>query len=355
MNQLLRRSSLANFSKIKNFKAFIISSNCSALAVHCNFPVFGMTSTPQYFHSSLQLKSNTEAEEKRRREKYESVIIEARNAYYNKEFDKAIMMCSNVLKLDKDYKDAIGLRGLCYYYVGKYESSLADLDKYLEQNVIDFETTLHRAYCNFKLMRFEDMLTDLNAIIFVTSPSEFPNRFIDARLMRANYYLMTRDVDLAFADLHAIENNLGNSSFALQNEQLAQFYEGIALCYAARSQHDKSAFYLTELIEKGYKNQGKTPDANINLKRALSYVECCNFEKAIEDIDLYISSKGFMEMPGVFILKAKALFGMKQYQKALEEVSTFEELDFVKRNPFMIAPEWLDEAKHIKEECKKHL
>ncbi|KAG2388106.1 hypothetical protein C9374_000956 [Naegleria lovaniensis] len=286
-------------------------------------------------------------------DKYESLITKARDLYHDKEYEKAIKICSSILEAKSDYQAAYGIRGLCNYFMEKHEAALSDLNRYLEVSTVDFDTTLYRAYCNFKLFRFDEMLKDLNAILFVTSPSENPSRFIAARLLRSNYYLISRDVDLAFADLHAIENHLGEPNFILDLDQQAQFYEGISLCYTTRGQHDKAVFYLTELIEKVHMN-GRQNKA-LNLKRAFSLVELKQFDKALPDIDSYISENGTDEMPAVLILRAKTLHGLGKYKEALADLDKLNKSQVLKMHPYLIDEQWLEEAQQIRAKCEEQI
>ncbi|KAF0982039.1 hypothetical protein FDP41_011900 [Naegleria fowleri] len=286
-------------------------------------------------------------------DKYERMTTKARDLYHDKEYEKAINICTSVLEAKPDYHNAFGIRGLCNYYIEKYESAISDLNRYLEVSSMDFDTTLYRAYCNFKLYRFDEMLKDLNAIVFVTSPSEHPTRFIASRLLRSNYYLICRDADLAFADLHAIENHLGQPNFILSLDQQAQFYEGISLCYAARGLHEKAVFYLTELIEKVHKNEGQ--NRALNLKRAFSLVELKQFERALSDIDAYISEKGINEMPAILILRAKALHGLGKFKEALTDLEKLNKSQVLKMHPYLIDEKWLEESKKIRAKCEAEL
>jgi len=314
--------------------------------------------TRRWFHTSERKFNDVEA---LNADRFASQLVDARNLYYNKEYDKSIALCNRILAQEKEHHHAKGLRGLCYYHQGRFESALNDLEQYLQMNLLDFESKLFKAYCLFKLQRFDEMLEELNSIIFVTSPSDDPARFISSRLLRSNYYIMARDVDLAFSDLHAIEQHLNKPNFIVEGEQLAQFYEGISMCYAHMGQHEKAVFYLSEYIDKfpstrpNIASINTEHDKNLNLKRAISNVELFNFTEALKDIDIYISDKGLNEMPGVLILRAKALAGLERYKEAHSDIERFHRLDVVKMYPYMLDPAWLEEADKIRTLCEQKM
>ncbi|KAL9650497.1 hypothetical protein ABK040_004716 [Willaertia magna] len=363
-NFIVYGSNFASFRNLARSKVFVKKSN----RLGCIFFIQpnNLNKVKQYssFHTNLFIENNNQDSPKNQEKDFifsedqvNPLLLEARKFYYDKQFDNAISLCNKLINQitsndnsDKYY--AFGIRGLCHYKKEQFEKALNDLNKYLEVNTIDFETKLFRANCNYQLYRFDEMLKDLNEIIFVTSPSGDPSRFVSSRLLRASYYLLS-DLNQAFSDLHAIENNLHQPSIVLIEDQLKLFYEGLSLCYASRGEHAKAIHYLNSYIDY-LTSKEEIVDANIHLKRAISLMELGQFDKALNDINLFIEQKGiYNEMIGIMSIKAKCLFELKQYKEAKECAEEF--LDNHTKFSHFTAEDMIEQAKRTREESMKFL
>jgi tetratricopeptide (TPR) repeat protein len=117
------------------------------------------------------------------------------NCYYRlADYKKAIDDFSEAIKLNADKTNAYSNRANCFKEIGKFEEALFDLNKAIELDPCYAKAYNNRGHLNYTMGKFEDALDDYNRAISMDSQYE------TAHLNRANVLFDMKKYDEAIRD-----------------------------------------------------------------------------------------------------------------------------------------------------------
>ena len=318
---------------------------------------------------------NQEISEKRENEKNPTAwdcFYRANKASDNQEYEKAIELYDEAIKLNdkftwayfnrglahkdlgnhqealEDYNKAIALdsedvdayinRGLVYEALKEYEKALADYDKAIALNTEDADVYNNRGIVYEALKEYEKALADYDKAIALNTEDA------DAYINRGNVYRTLKEYEKALADY--------DKAIALDLEY-AMAYSNRGNVYTTLKEYEKALIDYEKAIEldpkyaNAYNNRGCTYDAMGEYEKALA-----DYDKALEldsnhaDAydsrgDTYIHLGRYQEaveactkaieldpkLKEAYLTRAKAYRAMGEYEKALADYDKALELD----------------------------
>jgi len=191
-----------------------------------------------------------------------------RGLIYKREnnFDKALEMYNNAIKLNKVEKDALINRGNIYFNRGQYEPAIADYDACL---AIDSTTQLaieNRGAAYAATGKFDKALADMNRAIKMNPNTEngYANRGVIYQTMNRHEEAITdftRHMEVNHKKNADILNSIGVSYLRLK-----EYDKALDVISQAIDMGPKGAFYLNRAI--AYKELGRKAEAKADAIKA---------------------------------------------------------------------------------------
>ena len=190
-------------------------------------------------------------------------LAEGRKLHYARNYDGAIKLYNESIKLNSKFSEAYNSRGISYYYMGQYERAIQDFDK-----AIYLDTNNYHAYCNRgtaygkDLQKYDKAFNDFNVAIKIN-----PN-YYDAYLGRGVVYYYFKQYENAIQDYIKTIQLKPNYAMAYNNlgiiqSNLKQYEQAI--------QNYNKAILLKPDLDLAYNN------------RAVAYFMLKNFKQAFDD------------------------------------------------------------------------
>jgi tetratricopeptide (TPR) repeat protein len=101
--------------------------------------------------------------------KWRVIETEADTLFEHQDFKKAIELYTKVIELsklkDKDSKDVLYKRSVCYYSIGEFDKALLDVNTFISEQPNIPQAKFLRAFINRELGNAEAQLSDLNELL----------------------------------------------------------------------------------------------------------------------------------------------------------------------------------------------
>ena len=207
-----------------------------------------------------------DAKQSERRAWISQILSEAISAVNGKEFDKAIMLCNQVLKLDDRNTPAYNMKGIAYAEKKEYDKAIDCFNRAIELKPDDSGYVYNRAKMFYQSNRYQEALTDCNMAISLDARSTFYT-------LRAAIKQKLEDIPGALADVSKaieldpndakcyfnrglIKNSLGDVSGAIEDYKKyieldpshAEVYNSLAYAYMKLEQYDIAYSYVEKAI-----------------------------------------------------------------------------------------------------------
>ncbi|MEW6536812.1 MAG: tetratricopeptide repeat protein [Candidatus Auribacterota bacterium] len=202
-------------------------------------------------------------------------------------------------------------RAYCYYMTGDKNSSLRDITNAINQDNSDPGFYAFRAKIYTELNQLNDALADYDRCIALNPNSwEYFNQ-------RAQIYVSQAQYTEATADF---------SSVLKMNPELKEIRVARAYCYFKLDDYDKA---LTDFLQANMLNSKHkiiSPfETTARLHRAVQFINEKQFDDAVEDLSCLIES--FPEQGEYRFYRGLAWYYKKEYQKALDDIHSAEQID----------------------------
>jgi clan AA aspartic protease (TIGR02281 family) len=152
-----------------------------------------------------------------------------------KKYDALVKEASRLIVLSPEYAEAYDYRSMGYYYLGKYDSAIADA--YVAMTLDERNTRLRDNYFIYAKKNFSLAIAKLSTLI-----NEFPNKD-RLRKLRAEIYVEKKDFELAMEEFNTI--------FDIIPANLTSYYLGKrAEIYSEMGLHEQSIQDYSKAIEQ---------------------------------------------------------------------------------------------------------
>lgn len=207
-----------------------------------------------------------DAKQSERRAWVSQIISEAISAINGKEFDKAIMLCDQVLKLDDRISTAYNMKGIAYAEKKEYAKAIDCFNQAIELKPDDSGYVYNRAKMFYQSNRYQEALSDCNKAISLDARSTFYT-------LRAAIKQKLEDIPGALADVSKsieldpndaksyfnrglLKNNLGDVRGAIEDYEKyieldssnAGVYNTLAYAYMKMERYDIAYSYVEKAI-----------------------------------------------------------------------------------------------------------
>ena len=207
-----------------------------------------------------------DAKQSERKAWISQILSEAISSFNGKEYDKTIMLCNQVLKLDNRLSSAHNLKGIAFAEKKEEEKAIDSFNKAIELEPNNSGYIYNRAKFNYQSKRYTEALIDCNMAIRLEENSEFYT-------LRAAAKQKLQDISGALADVSkSIELNpndaksyfnrgflkmsLGDTNGAIEDYKKhveldpsnAEVYNSIAYAYMKIGQNDLAFDYVEKAI-----------------------------------------------------------------------------------------------------------
>ena len=145
------------------------------------------------FIGSLLLMS---VQSKKVKQSPDQLNIQAIRQIEIEQYDSAIVLFNELLKIDPTYPDAYYNRGGCKQFVGNHSGAIFDFDHAIKLNPKDEDCYYSRGLSKFEIKAFRGALQDFNKVI------DLKPHYIEAFYDRAFCYKALDMNDHACADFH---------------------------------------------------------------------------------------------------------------------------------------------------------
>ena len=136
-----------------------------------------------------------DAKQSERKAWISQILSEAINAFNEKDFNKTIMLCNQVLKMDNKVSSAYNLKGVVYAEKNEYEKAIENMDKAVELNPKDSGYIYNRAKMHYQFKNYPKALSDCDVAIRLEPQSDYYT-------LRAGIKQKTDDIEGALADVN---------------------------------------------------------------------------------------------------------------------------------------------------------
>ena len=211
-------------------------------------------------------------------------------------YEQAIKDFNQAIKINPNYSLAYNNRGLAYYYLKNYTQAISDYNQAIELNPNDSEVYYNRGLAYKNLQNYEQAISDYNKAI------KLNQNYVEAYYNRGNAYNDLKNYEQAISDYNkAIElnpdyakayNNRGNAYKDLKNYEQAisdfnkaiELNPNLAVAYRVRG----LAYIGLQNYEQAISDYNKVVELNPNFAeayyiRGLCYQELGQTDKAEAD------------------------------------------------------------------------
>lgn len=257
--------------------------------------------------SEAMTGETTEAETSASEDDIPRLLKEANAASHHNNFQEAITLCDQVLKLKPDDMQATATRGAAYVSLGKFKEGIADLTKALDTLKNPSLHSLYgaRALAYLQLNEYDKSIDDISNSLKVKTDNQ------QYWLIRGAAYHKSKDYKRAIADF--------NKGLALDPEgpNATVFLTGRSDSLAAMGRDDDCLKDLSKIV----KLAPKDPSAWMN--RAMFYVKAKDWQKAVTDLDNVIDFAPMGRLSNeALILRAEANKNCGKYQESIRDFTS---------------------------------